>query len=154
MAHQVYENVVLSDKINDILTTQVGITNYLTIDNSLAENAGMKKKEIRALVVGIPNVGKSTFLSRVTNAKPKIANYHFTTLEPNLGVISVEESKSFVMADIAGIIEGASHGAGLGFKFLKHIERTRVLIHVVDVSGSEGRDPIEDFEKINNELAS
>ena len=88
-----------------------------------------------------------------TSARPKIANYHFTTIEPNLGVVQMFDT-SFVMADIAGIIEGASEGAGLGHDFLKHIERTRVLIHVVDVSGSEGRDPIEDFDKINNELAS
>ena len=102
-------------------------------------------------LVGFPNVGKSTFLSRVTNAQPKIANYHFTTIDPNLGVVKIYDT-SFVMADIAGIIEGASEGAGLGHKFLKHIERTKVLIHVVDVSGSEGRDPKEDFEKINKEL--
>lgn len=102
-------------------------------------------------LVGFPNVGKSTLLSVVTKARPKIANYHFTTIAPNLGVVEVGDT-NFVMADIAGIIEGASQGAGLGFQFLKHIERTKVLIHVVDVSGSEGRDPIEDFEKINNEL--
>lgn len=102
-------------------------------------------------LVGFPNVGKSTLLSVCTKAKPKIADYHFTTIEPNLGVVQVSGT-SFVMADIAGIIEGASEGAGMGFKFLKHIERTKVLIHVVDVAGSEGRDPIEDFEKINNEL--
>lgn len=104
-------------------------------------------------LVGFPNVGKSTLLSVSTSANPKIANYHFTTIEPNLGVVSIYDT-SFVMADIAGIIEGAHQGAGLGFYFLKHIERTRVLIHVVDVSGSEGRDPIEDFEKINEELES
>ena len=102
-------------------------------------------------LVGFPNVGKSTLLSVATSAKPKIANYHFTTIDPNLGVVKLYDT-SFVMADIAGIIEGASEGAGLGFRFLKHIERTKVLIHVVDVSGSEGRNPIEDFGKINREL--
>lgn len=102
-------------------------------------------------LVGFPNVGKSTLLSVSTSARPKIANYHFTTIEPNLGVVQIYD-KSFVMADIAGIIEGAHEGAGLGHKFLKHIERTKVLIHVVDVSGCEGRNPIEDFDKINNEL--
>lgn len=103
-------------------------------------------------LLGFPNVGKSTLLSVCTNSKPKIAGYHFTTIDPNLGVVYLHDT-SFVMADIAGIIEGASQGAGLGFKFLKHIERTKVLIHVVDVSGSEGRDPIEDYKKINAELA-
>ncbi|MDO4393363.1 MAG: GTPase ObgE [Bacillota bacterium] len=102
-------------------------------------------------LVGFPNVGKSTLLSVATSAKPKIANYHFTTIDPNLGVVKLYDT-SFVMADIAGIIEGASEGAGLGFRFLKHIERTKVLIHVVDVSGSEGRNPIEDFDKIIKEL--
>lgn len=102
-------------------------------------------------LVGFPNVGKSTLLSVATSAKPKIANYHFTTIDPNLGVVQIFDT-SFVMADIAGIIEGAHQGAGLGHRFLKHIERTKVLIHVVDVSGSEGRDPVDDFEKINNEL--
>ena len=102
-------------------------------------------------LVGFPNVGKSTLLSVSTSARPKIANYHFTTIAPNLGVVQIYDT-SFVMADIAGIIEGAHEGAGLGHKFLKHIERTKVLIHVVDVSGSEGRDPVEDFDKINKEL--
>ena len=102
-------------------------------------------------LVGFPNVGKSSLLSVATSAQPKIANYHFTTIDPNLGVVNIHDS-SFVMADIAGIIEGASEGLGLGFRFLKHIERTKVLIHVVDVSGSEGRDPKEDFDKINKEL--
>lgn len=104
-------------------------------------------------LVGFPNVGKSSLLSVSTKAKPKIANYHFTTIAPNLGVVQVGDS-GFVMADIAGIIEGAHKGAGLGFMFLKHVERTKILIHVVDVSGSEGRDPIDDFEKINKELHS
>ena len=102
-------------------------------------------------LVGFPNVGKSSLLAISTSAQPKIANYHFTTIDPNLGVVQIYD-ESFVMADIAGIIEGASEGLGMGFRFLKHIERTKVLIHVVDVSGSEGRDPIEDFEKINKEL--
>lgn len=104
-------------------------------------------------LVGFPNVGKSTLLSVCSKAKPKIADYHFTTIAPNLGVVEVFDT-SFVMADIAGIIEGASSGAGMGFQFLKHIERTKILIHVVDVSGSEGRDPIDDFEKINHELSN
>jgi len=104
-------------------------------------------------LVGFPNVGKSTLLSAVSRANPKIANYPFTTLYPNLGVVYVEEGVSFVMADIPGIIEGASEGAGLGHDFLRHIDRCRLLVHVVDVSGSEGRDPIADFDAINQELA-
>jgi GTP-binding protein len=103
-------------------------------------------------LVGFPNVGKSTFLSRVTNAQPKIANYHFTTLNPNLGVVDLEGADGFVIADIPGLIEGASEGVGLGHEFLRHIERTRVLIHMVDAASTEGRDPIEDIRAINKEL--
>jgi len=122
---------------------------------------GQEAKELELLLelkviadvglVGFPNVGKSTFLSRVTNAKPKIANYHFTTLNPNLGVVDLDD-KGFVIADIPGLIEGASEGIGLGHEFLRHIERTKVLIHIVDAAGTEGRDPIEDINAINKEL--
>lgn len=103
-------------------------------------------------LVGFPNVGKSTLLARVTNAQPKIANYHFTTLNPNLGVVDLGSNAGFVMADIPGLIEGASEGIGLGHEFLKHIERTKVIIHMVDGASVEGRNPIEDINKINNEL--
>lgn len=105
-------------------------------------------------LIGFPNVGKSTLISVVSMAKPKIANYHFTTLTPVLGVVSMGEGDSFVMADIPGLIEGAGEGVGLGHEFLRHVERCRMLVHVIDVSGSEGRDPIEDFEAINRELAT
>ena len=105
-------------------------------------------------LVGFPNVGKSTLLSRVTNAQPKIANYHFTTLSPNLGVVDLDGSRGFVIADIPGLIEGASQGAGLGHEFLRHIERTKVIIHIVDAAGTEGRDPVADIYAINRELES
>lgn len=103
-------------------------------------------------LLGFPNVGKSTFLSVVTKAKPKIANYHFTTLTPNLGVVQTKFGESFVLADIPGLIEGAAEGIGLGHDFLRHVERTKVLIHIVDISGLEGRDALDDFDKINGEL--
>lgn len=104
-------------------------------------------------LLGFPNVGKSTFLSKTTSAKPKIANYHFTTLKPNLGVVKMGSGESFVIADIPGIIEGAAEGVGLGHEFLRHVERTKVLLHILDISGQEGRNPVEDFHKINEELA-
>ena len=103
-------------------------------------------------LVGFPNVGKSTILSKVTAATPKIADYHFTTINPNLGVVKTEYGDSFVLADIPGIIEGASDGVGLGIQFLRHVERTRLLLHVIDIAGTEGRNPVEDFNKINEEL--
>ena len=103
-------------------------------------------------LVGFPNVGKSTLLSRVTNARPKIANYHFTTLNPNLGVVDLDGGRGFVIADIPGLIEGASEGVGLGHEFLRHIERTKVIIHMVDAASTEGRDPVADIKAINEEL--
>lgn len=120
-----------------------GQERWITLELKMIADVGL---------LGFPNVGKSTFLSVVTSAKPKIANYHFTTLTPNLGVVQTRHGESFVIADIPGIIEGAVDGVGLGHDFLRHVERTKVLIHIVDISGIEGRDPIDDFEKINEEL--
>lgn len=120
-----------------------GQERWITLELKMIADVGL---------LGFPNVGKSTFLSVVTSAKPKIANYHFTTLTPNLGVVQTRHGDSFVIADIPGIIEGAADGVGLGHDFLRHVERTKVLVHIVDISGIEGRDPIDDFEKINEEL--
>ena len=123
---------------------QPGEDRWIQIELKLIADVGL---------IGFPNVGKSTILSMVSAAKPKIANYHFTTLHPNLGVIELDNQNGFVAADIPGLIEGAHEGVGLGHEFLKHVERTRLLIHVVDVAGAEGRDPVDDFGKINKELA-
>ena len=126
-------------------TGEPGIEKTVILELKLIADVGL---------VGFPNVGKSTLLSRMTTATPKIADYHFTTLDPNLGVVKLDNGESFVMADIPGIIEGASEGVGLGLKFLRHIERTRLLVHVIDVAGIEGRDPVQDFNTINHELKS
>lgn len=120
-----------------------GEERWITLELKLLADVGL---------VGFPNVGKSTIISRVSAAKPKIANYHFTTLEPNLGMVRVDAGRSFVIADVPGLVEGAAEGAGLGHRFLRHVERTRVLVHVVDLSGSEGRDPLEDLAAIRGEL--
>ena len=120
-----------------------GEERWITLELKLLADVGL---------VGFPNVGKSTIISHVSAAKPKIADYHFTTIVPNLGMVKVDEGRSFVMADIRGLIEGAADGAGLGHRFLRHTERTKVLVHVLDISGSEGRDPLEDFAIVNQEL--
>ena len=120
-----------------------GVEKWVVLELKMIADVGL---------LGFPNVGKSTFLSVVTKAKPKIANYHFTTLTPNLGVVQTKFGESFVLADIPGLIEGAAEGVGLGHDFLRHVERTKVLIHIVDISGLEGRDALEDFDKINEEL--
>ena len=120
-----------------------GVEKWVVLELKMIADVGL---------LGFPNVGKSTFLSVVTKAKPKIANYHFTTLTPNLGVVQTKFGDSFVLADIPGLIEGAAEGIGLGHDFLRHVERTKVLIHIVDISGLEGRDALEDFDKINDEL--
>ena len=125
-------------------TGELGVEKNIILELKLIADVGL---------LGYPNVGKSTLLSKMTTAKPKIANYHFTTIDPNLGVVNLSGERSFVLADIPGLIEGASEGVGLGHKFLRHVERTRLLLHIVDVASTEGRDPVEDFEKINNELA-
>ena len=120
-----------------------GVEKWVVLELKMIADVGL---------LGFPNVGKSTFLSVVTKAKPKIANYHFTTLTPNLGVVQTKFGESFVLADIPGLIEGAAEGIGLGHDFLRHVERTKVLIHIVDISGLEGRDALDDFDKINGEL--
>ena len=141
-----------SGKGNKKLISTVERLSKPIIDRWVAK--GIRSRSVRTIILGIPNVGKSTLLSRVTNAEPKIANYHFTTLNPNLGVVDLDGAKGFVMADIPGLIEGASEGVGLGHEFLRHIERTKLMIHVVDAAGTEGRDPVDDIHKINAELAA
>lgn len=122
---------------------ETGEERWITLELKLLADVGL---------VGFPNVGKSTIISRISAAKPKIANYHFTTIEPNLGMVRVDAGRSFVVADVPGLVEGAAEGAGLGHRFLRHVERTRVIVHVVDIAGSEGRDPLEDMAVIRGEL--
>ncbi len=147
-----FPNVGKSTLLSRVTNAQPKIANYHF--TTLNPNLGVVDLDGAADVglVGFPNVGKSTLLSRVTNAQPKIANYHFTTLNPNLGVVDLDGANGFVIADIPGLIEGASEGIGLGHEFLRHIERTKMMIHVVDAAGSEGRDPVDDIYKINVEL--
>ncbi len=134
------------DKLLDLLRDgEKGVEKELILELKLLADVGL---------LGYPNVGKSTFLSKVTSAKPKIADYHFTTIIPNLGVVKTEYGDSFVIADIPGIIEGASQGIGLGIQFLRHVERTRLLLHFIDVSGTERKNPVDDFYAINKELKS
>ena len=124
---------------------ELGEEKWLELELKLLADVGL---------LGFPNVGKSTIISHVSAAKPKIANYPFTTIDPNLGVVSLEEGKSFVLVDIPGLVEGASQGVGLGHRFLRHVERTRLLLHVLDISGSENRDPLADFAVVNQELVT
>ena len=142
-----------ASKNNDISVIVNKVTELAKpkIDKLVAK--GLLPRPARVMVVGMPNVGKSSIIAQVSAARPEIAAYHFTTLTPVLGVVRLDEERSFVLADIPGLIEGAHEGVGLGHDFLRHVERTKVLLHIVDVAGVDGRDPIEDFDKINNELA-
>ena len=141
--------VISEDNLRESLKNALAGLDKIIADH---DSGMILKNGVDTVIAGKPNVGKSTLLSRVTNAEPKIANYHFTTLSPNLGVVDLEGCSGFVIADIPGLIEGASEGVGLGHEFLRHIERTRVMIHVVDVASTEGRDPVDDINKINKEL--
>ena len=152
------EDILEDLSVNNDIDNSVNTLNW---ENELEElkkhrdfSRSRRKKDgvLCAAIVGYTNVGKSTFLSKVTNARPKIANYHFTTLNPNLGVVDLEDAKGFVIADIPGLIEGASEGVGLGHELLRHIERTRLIVHIVDAASTEGRDPVADIYAINKEL--